>query len=158
MLLKNAHRLIIQVHFLNCLSTWESHWAKACLIFHRVTNRAHPDRLPFKNDHLQLWSNHICSSVNNKTNLRGHKLTSNVLAPVGLIAQARPLGNCKLSPNSDQCLFSIPPPCTETACGHQGSAPNPYLSVSVFTANETFRQKGGWHRLACGYTFLSDIS
>lgn len=71
----------------------------------------------------------LLSITRSKTSLKGHELTRIIIAPVGLIAQSRPLGNCKLSPYTDQCLFSVPNPAQKP---HVGIRSLPPIHISLF--------------------------
>lgn len=71
----------------------------------------------------------LLSITRSKTSLKGHELTRIIIAPVGLIAQSRPLGNCKLSPYTDQCLFSVPHPAQKP---HVGIRSLPPIHISLF--------------------------
>lgn len=80
-----------------------------------------------------------------QTNLKGRGLTPNVSVPVGF-SRSFGLGLQETvygAPPLINAFSMCPHPAHKPHVGIQLLAPNPYRSVYVFTANETFRRKDG---------------
>lgn len=80
-----------------------------------------------------------------RINLKGHGLTPNVSVPDGFIRGFR-LGLQETehwAPPLINASSACPHPAQKPHVGGQLLTPNPYISVYVFTANETFRGKDG---------------
>lgn len=80
-----------------------------------------------KNDNFQWRGNRICSSINSSVWYQPQRswVDSKRLGPrrPWSYLYTRLPGNCTPSPTADQCLFSVPPPGTETTCGRPAACP-----------------------------------